>query len=328
MQNDIAFFVALVEEQYAVQDIQLRSLSPYNFDWRGIYHVESGDHVSRVLRAFRQDTSENWLLKPAAMLLFLEEQGYPAPRVVRTLSGELVGTANGWWTFMTTFVEGAQVNYSTHSLRALAGRTAQLHMLDLDRAAAAVPPIQASWKHPQQAVPECLQLLTRVRDQIPPELQTFYDEVSATLERMQQANLPVAIVHGDCWPGNAVQTPDGDIVLIDWDGAGYGPPVLDIGGLLLTCHFAQSQFPLITPNPSLISAVVEGYCQHRPLTHAELAMLVDAVRFDNAFHFARSLQSILQDNWREDIGLQKMRLRCEVAEEIAVIARKRCEQLL
>jgi len=57
-------------------------------------------------------------------------------------------------------------------------------------------------------------------------------------------------------------------------------------------------------------------------------MLVDAVRFNSAFQFAHGLQSILQGNWRENIGLQKMRLRYEVAEEIAVIARRRCEQLL
>ncbi|HLG61090.1 MAG TPA: phosphotransferase [Ktedonosporobacter sp.] len=328
MQNESTFFATLVEEQYAVQNIQLRSLSPYNFDWRGIYHVELGDHVSWVLRAFRQDKGENWLVKPAAMLLFLKELKHPAPRVVRTHSGEVVGVVNGWWTFMTTFIEGTLADSSIRSLRALAGRTAELHMLDLDRAASTTPPIQASWKHPQQAVPECLQLLDQLRDQVPSELQPFYDEVSATLERMQQASLPVTLIHGDCCPGNAVQTPDGDIVLIDWDGAGYGPPVLDIGSLLLTCHFDQPQFPLITPDPSLIAAVVEGYCQQRLLSQAELEILVDAVRFNSAFHFARNLQSILQDNWRENLGLQKLRIRYDVAEEIAVIARRRCEQLL
>ncbi|HZO74220.1 MAG TPA: phosphotransferase [Ktedonobacteraceae bacterium] len=328
MQSNSTFFATLVEEQYAVQNIQLHSLSPYNFDWRGIYRVTSDDHVSWVLRAFSQDKNENWLIKPAAMLLFLEELGHPAPRVVHTRSGEPVGAVNGWWTFMTTFIEGTLADSSIHSLHALAGRTAQLHTLDLDRATSTTPPIYASWKHPQQAVPECLQLLDRVRDLVPSELQTFYDEVSATLERIQRASLPVTIIHGDCWPGNAVQTPDGDIVLIDWDGAGYGPPVLDIGSLLLACHFDQPQFPLIIPEPSLISAVVEGYCQQRLLTQAELEMLVDAVRFNSAFHFARNLESILQDDWREHLGLQKLRIRYDVAEEIAVIARRRCEQLL
>ena len=329
MQDDSIFFMALIEEQYAAQNIRLRSLSPYNFDWRGIYRVESSNNISWVLRAFRQDGSENSLLSPAAMHLFLEKQGYPAPRVVWTRSGKPVGTANGWWTLMTTFVEGTQADYSLESLRALGSITAQLHRLHFDEAMSMTLPVQASWKHSQVAVPECLRLLAQARDGLPAELQIFYDQVSATLEHMQQAtNLPVTLMHGDCWPGNAVQTSDGSIVLIDWDGAGYGPPVLDIGSLLLTCHFDQPQFPQITPDPALISAIVEGYCQQRLLTHAELEMLVEAVRFNSAFHFARNLQSILQGNWRENIGLQKLQIRYDVAEEIAVIARRRCEQLL
>ncbi|HEU5228144.1 MAG TPA: phosphotransferase [Ktedonobacteraceae bacterium] len=328
MQDDSAFFASLIEERYEVQEIQLHSLSQYSFDWRGIYRVEHSGNQPWVLRACRQDGVESWLLKPAAILLFLEQQGYPAPRVVRTLSGDLVGAAKQWWTLMITYIEGAQANYALESLRMQGSIAARLHMLHVDDAAPTIPSIQASWKHPQEAVPECLRLLDLICDKVPPELQTFYNQVSATLERIQQAaSLPITIIHGDCWPGNAVQTPDGNIVLIDWDGAGYGPPVLDIGGLLLTCHFNQPHYPQITPDPSLISAVVEGYCQQRTPTSAELEMLVEAVRFNSAFHFARNCQSILQDHWRENTGLQKLQMRYDVAEEIALIARQRFEQL-
>jgi len=111
-------------------------------------------------------------------------------------------------------------------------------------------------------------------------------------------------------------------VLVDWDGAGFGPPVLDAGSLLLTCHFNQPNYPNIQPDLTSISAIVDGYCQERLLTSGELEVLEDAVRFNSAFHFTRGVQAILQGDWPEDIGLQKLRIRFEVAEEVAQIARK------
>ena len=329
MPNDSTFFALLVEAQYAVQAIHLHSLSQYAFDWRGIYRVEQSQNVNWLLRACRQEGAEIWLLKPAATLLFLEQQSYPAPRLIRTLSDELVGTAHGWWTLMVTFIEGIPVDYSLESLRLLASTVGRLHTLRLELAASTTPSIQASWKHPQQAVPACLQQLAQVREHVPPELQTFYDQVWATLERFQRAtDLPETIIHGDCWPGNAVQTADGEIVLIDWDGSGFGPPILDLGNLLLTCHFNQPHYPHISPDASLISAIVEGYCQQRHLTSSELEILVDAVRFDSAFHFARNLQSFLQGNWHDHVGLQKIQIRYAAAEEVALMARRYLEQLL
>jgi Ser/Thr protein kinase RdoA (MazF antagonist) len=330
MQPDSVLMKKLVEELYVVRDVELHSMSQYDFDWRGIYCVEHGGGVDWVFRVCRQDGPTNWYIKPVAVLLFLEQQNYTAPRVVRTLSGELTGTCKGWWTFMTTFVEGSLVDYSTESLYALGRITGKLHALSPEAAAAIVPPVQASWKQPQETVPECLRLLTQVDDHIPPELRSFCDEVRASLERIEDAakSLPETVIHGDCWPGNVVRTTDGEVVLVDWDGAGFGPPVLDVGSLLLTCHFNQPNYPSIQPDVTSIEAIVEGYCQERLLTADEVAVLEDAVRFNSAFHFTRGVEAILQGEWPEDIGLQKLRIRFEVAEEVAQVARGCFEQLI
>ena len=330
MQLEDTFFERMVEELYAVDSdaMHLHSLSEYSFDWRGIYRVELADGRNWVLRACRQDSDTSWYLKPAATLLFLEQQHYPAPRLVRTRTGELIGTYNGWWTLMTTFIEGERADNTHENLRLLANMAGALHLLSKDAAAVATPPVQASWKLPQQAVPECLQQLAQVRNSIPFELRAFCNEVSESLERIQQANLPTAVIHADCWPGNAVRTPDGQIVLIDWDGAGFGPPILDVGTLLLTCHFNQPPLSLLRADASSIVAIVEGYCPQRLPTSSELAMLEDAVRFNSAFHFARDLQSILQGEWRESIELKKLQIRYEGASEIALIARTCFEQAL
>src|SRR5438046_1440218 len=44
------------------------------------------------------------------------------------------------------------------------------------------------------------------------------------------------VTHGDCWYKNAIKTADRGVVLIDWDCAGVGLPILDVGYLLLTSH--------------------------------------------------------------------------------------------
>ena len=325
--NDGAFFKTLVEQQYAENNVHLHSLSQYEFDWRGIYRVEFARGESGVLRAVRQDEGISWLLKPAATLLFLEQQGYPAPRMVRTRSGELVGKQHDWWTFMVTFIEGDPLDYAPETLRELAEVAARLHNLNPDAASAAVPPVQASWKHPQEAIPECLGQLDQINDRIPPELQTFCDEVRATLERFQQAtHLPMTVTHGDCWSGNAVRTHDNAIVLIDWDGSGFDLPIIDLGTLLLTCHFNQPPLSRIKPDRAAIPAIMEGYCKERTLAPSELDMLEDAVRFNSAFHFASDAQSLLQEGWQGNSGLLKLRLRFEGAQEIAEVARKAAGQ--
>lgn len=59
--------------------------------------------------------------------------------------------------------------------------------------------------------------------------------------------LPRSVVHGDIGPGNAIQRPDGRLVLIDLDDLGTGVRVLDVAFLLIQqfisedCEYLQPQ---------------------------------------------------------------------------------------
>lgn len=43
--------------------------------------------------------------------------------------------------------------------------------------------------------------------------------------------LPTVIIHNDYHPANIIQTTGGQLVPVDWEGAGLGPAVIDVGFL-------------------------------------------------------------------------------------------------
>jgi Ser/Thr protein kinase RdoA (MazF antagonist) len=151
--------------------------------------------------------------------------------------------------------------------------------------------------------------------------------------QMQQANLPLGMIHGDAWPANAVADPSVGTIFIDWDQGGLGPITADLGRLLLECHL-DSGLPVedalvwhIEPNQRRIEAAVEGYARHRLPSPAELDALAVAMRFGVAFigalHMDQALHTASTDPvWVAGMDRRFARLqnRYEVSEEIAALA--------
>src|SRR5262249_50953315 len=139
-----------------------------------------------VVRAFRTDVPlagwlrggetiavTDWLSGRAATLGWLEERAYPAPRVIRTHSGDPVGLAGIWATLATSYVAGASLRPDTDQLRLLGEALGRLHALDpgtgaggvgAGGAGAAVG--RAPW-HPETAIPAALGRLEAVESTIP-----------------------------------------------------------------------------------------------------------------------------------------------------------------
>jgi Ser/Thr protein kinase RdoA (MazF antagonist) len=222
------------------------------------YLVTAGDGQRLVVRACRADapvpvqfrrssrtTPLDWLITRAATLDYLEQSGYPAPRVVRTRSGDVVGLNGVWLTLATSYVEGAVLRPSVGQLRMLGDALGRLHSLDPGQVAAgaggagsagAAGPGRAIW-WPGEAIPVTLARLDRVAGLVPPDWQEMYDLFWETVRAVQAAagSLPGGVVHGDAWAANAVQTGPAQVVLIDWETGGLGVPVLDLGNCLLEC---------------------------------------------------------------------------------------------
>jgi Ser/Thr protein kinase RdoA (MazF antagonist) len=271
---DLAFFSHLVQTNYHAN---LRSLHPFpsSFvaDIRAVCRVDLADGTSWTLRVGKADapvpdwlvgcgaaTTPDWLRSRAATLQYLEEHAYPAPRVVATRSGAPIGQADGWCTFAATFIEGPVTDPTPHSLRGIAAALGRLHHIQLDQPNQASAQPGQSWWFPGVAIPAVLQQFADLRPILPEEWHATADAFSATLRRIFAHDLPPAIIHGDGWAGNAVQTTTDQTILIDWEPSGQGLAVLDVGRLLLHCHqtlAAPTTIPARISSQS-IAAVVDG----------------------------------------------------------------------
>jgi Ser/Thr protein kinase RdoA (MazF antagonist) len=328
-----------------------------------------------VVRAFRTDLPQavrfrgggtaavtDWLWGRAATLDWLEERAYPAPRVIRTHSGDLVGLAGVWATLATTYVAGAPLRPDTDQLRLLGEALGRLHALDAGtfadgtlaagtgaagRGAAGTGAAgtgaegtgaarRALW-HPETAIPAALGRLEAVESLIPADQRPLLESFRAVLLAVRQRarTLPTAVVHGDPWPGNAIRTAPDQVILIDWENAGLGMPLLDLGCCLLECHLdvgLPGDQPVawhIQPDEDRIAAVVAGYARWRQLQPAEQDLLLEGIRFAAAFVGAIHLEQALIGGLRGepmDARLERLRNRLAVSDAVAELARRQFDR--
>lgn len=312
----------LVMDQYQCQNVKLQPIAQFVFEDRGIYRVDLGDGRFYVLRAFHCDL-EAELSDQVATLHHLGQHGFVVPHVLRTKTGSTIATYENWMALMISFIEGAMADFSPQSLALLGAYVANLHALSAktlaERGTALLPDSRLS---PNQVSQEALDQIVAEIARIPQTLRPFYEASLTTIQRLQQAvDLPVTIIHGDCWSNNAVLMRDGHIAMIDWDGAGLGLAILDLGYLLMTCHLSKLGMLEITPDPQRIAAVVHGYCQRRIPNADELMLLGDAVLYDSARRaILAGVDVLTSGNWQENTLLLKMLGRYRASEEVTAIA--------
>ena len=327
--------------------------------------------VSWVVRACRADapvpihvsapreTMLDWLITRASTLDWLEARGYPAPRIIRTRSGDAIGMDGIWLTLATTFVDGALIRPSLAQLRMLGGALGRLHALEVGAGArcgggrvlagrgrggaggrAGAPgepgvPGHASW-YPEDAIAATMARLDAVETLVPDEWQPLYQQCRDTARAVGQrlGGLPRRVVHGDGWPGNAVQSAPDTVTLIGWETSGLGLPVLDLGNCLMESLLdsdpsavgsaagpaGRARARLVEPDEDRVAAVARGYALERVPGAAERAILPDAVRFGACYIGAIHLYQALAEGVSGasmDARLQRLRNRMAVSDAVA-----------
>lgn len=253
----------LVAQNYAVTAFHLVSIHLFEHEDRGVYKVERAGRPPLLLRACRcEPLMAKWLTETANALDALETVGYPAPVVQHTNQDELVATDGAWIALLLTFIEGDLVSDSLSDLEAMGTMLARLHLLDSVLLRKVEPSIPFCRWYPKTKLQKWLTELESVAHLIPAELEHRYQFcVDAVGGVLSWADLPIALLHTDCNPQNAIRGAEGQIIFIDWDGIGFGPAILDLGYLLFYCHVLQESWPVIKPNAAWIEAILQGYCK-------------------------------------------------------------------
>ena len=174
-------------------------------------------------------------------------------------------------------------------------RWGKLHQLDSH------PPqsLGLSWWNPTYSLPHARERLSAASSSVPTSYQGLYANVQHTLGMIEQQlrTLPEVLIHGDCWPPNGVDTGDARVVLIDWECAGRGAALLDLGAFLLACQCDQrGDFPS-TVDEARIAAAVDGYAQWRDPTPHEMDLLLEAIRFSICWRGAWLFARLAQEGW-------------------------------
>jgi Ser/Thr protein kinase RdoA (MazF antagonist) len=299
MLRDVSpLLVNVLESRYRAQAPTLHPL--VRLPERQVYRVDLRGRPAWVARAYPRTNTRQTAADLSAILSFLERAGYPGERIVRAGDGSSVITLDeGWQVLVTTFIEGAATDFSVSSLHSLGTALGRLHALSprtsdgmaLPRAGM-LPANELRWAATQ---------LAAVEPRVPRALRTQYDSLASAVREIDRwEDLPNVVIHNDCHPANSVITPEGAVVLCDWEGAGLGPAVIDVGFLLVSCEIPYLSTAPLGLDRGRVAAVIDGYCQHHRLTRQDLDRLPDAIRFRSVVAGASSLATAIAERRVED----------------------------
>src|SRR2546423_1740002 len=121
-----SFLVKMVREWYDFQILALHKL-PSDSE-KDIFQVDLANGASGILRIV-EDSSKETLVELVRLLMFFEQNNYPAERIMLTIEQTPMGAVSGWHMVMTTFLRGIPVASTPANFSLLGAILGRLHAL-------------------------------------------------------------------------------------------------------------------------------------------------------------------------------------------------------
>jgi Ser/Thr protein kinase RdoA (MazF antagonist) len=249
-----------------------------------VFRFDRDEGPSWVARVFPTNRAYADVLGDAAILQALAPSRFPAERCAHD---EPVSLLDGHGVLVTDFVEGTRPERGGRIFAVLGTMLGALHARSGESFREG-----GGWHHltpqggPRQEIDGAIQLLEQRAPQLGGIDAAMVDRLIEELDgTVDCADLPLSFVHPDFVPANAISTPDGETVIVDWAGSGRGPRLWSLAFLLYATG----------GHPKLIELVVTRYRKRIELEPEELDTIADAIR-------ARAL---LLDCWSVGHGRKK-----------------------
>jgi Ser/Thr protein kinase RdoA (MazF antagonist) len=307
-----------IETHYEFEQVTLEAVSEGLDQSKQNYYVLSRGQCVAVLTAYSPDSTPSDLGALVEVLLALQQKDYPAEQIIPAEDGEPVLEVNGWRLLLKTYVDGFPVQPDVPTFRRVGALLGRLHTAFSGVELHELPEAERTMT---RQVAQTRAQLDTVRGQLPETHASLWQAVDAALMQLQPCDtLPEALIHNDFHLTNIYNSHANELKVIDWDGAGRGPALTDLGFLLSAAHPRPQNSESTRPDPARIEAIVTGYGQHRRLSEDELDCLADSVRLRVLERLASNL--VMQaEQGEQDVEHPWWLARFASADETARLAR-------
>lgn len=187
---------------------------------RIVYKITS-DKSSFIFKVADHSKNKDDVINDTSIFQFLKENDFPAPRIIKASTQENFVKVEGKYIYALTFLDGKTPEATVDNYRKLGELTAKLHNIK-------------GYKRRTKFTVES------EKSNFAENGKNFGKKYSDLVNSLPSfAGYPECLIHSDIGLHNTVQLKNGDIVLVDWDDAGIGARVLDIGFPLLNAFVTE-----------------------------------------------------------------------------------------
>ena len=261
--------LAHLRDHYGIDPVAATRLSVHK---SYVFRIDCGDGSPWVARAFPPARPRAGAEGDAALLRFLERQGYPAERLA---VDDAVSDFEGSAVLVTKFVDGDRLPDSAAKFAMMGELLGRLHALPYDEAAGR--PGGASGEDPdregtpRQDLLAALAFLDAVDTKVPAAERERFERLRDQVRTADDGDgLPEGLLHGNLLhaPDHAIATGQGPVA-INWKASGRGPRLADFAYLI----WGTGSWRPRRPDRERIDAAVSAYRRHVELTDDELGQL-------------------------------------------------------
>lgn len=225
------------------------------------YKVETSQKESWLLK-ISNDKGQEQLAAEQKILLFLKKNHYPyslAPE--RLLSGEVIYQYQEYFGVVYPFIQGIPPGPSDQTCFAIGQALAKLHSLSVD---------SASLRNHEEVGFGAKEIANYCQQEnCPQDFRDDFQQILAPrLESFYQSRPTRTLIHGDLYYDNTLFHNDQLAVVLDFEQAGIGEALLDMGICISGTCLEKSYV-----SPPLIRSFLTGYQTIRPLNQTERELL-------------------------------------------------------